>query len=110
MVVIIEHLRSINASLEDNLEVGIVEASIDAAELIPVTASIRNLVDAYNPWEATSSRFKEESVHLKPSKDSARAHAAVTAVQSAICKKTNHTKYKFFPNPISPHSQIEVPK
>lgn len=65
MEALIEQLRSMKATIEDSLAIGILIACIDVHDLLPLTAAIKLVFENQVSWEAVSERFIDECKESK---------------------------------------------
>lgn len=108
MAGLLEQLKSRGMTIDDSLAIGILVASIDVPELMPVTASIKTLAEADVKWEEVANRLIEDSKSISSGNGlSARASAA-TVDTCQICKKPNHKTENCFLNPMGKNCKLDI--
>ena len=106
MAGLIETLRSMGSTFDDALAIGILVASIDVQELLPVVAAIKTLSDRDMKWESVTSRLIEESSDASSS--AVINHANTANSSCGICGKSNHSTAKCFINPLNPNNRLNL--
>lgn len=107
MAGLIEQLKSMGMTLDESLSIGILVASIEVQELMPVTASIKTLSESDVKWEEVSNRLIEDSNSISSGTAlTAKSNMAHDGCQ--ICHKSNHRTEKCFLNPMSKNSKLNI--
>ncbi|PXF39675.1 Copia protein [Gracilariopsis chorda] len=104
---ILEKLESMNTSIPEELSIALLISSIDAEELIPVTAALKTLSDRSATWETVSARLLEEQQAIRSKRK------RIERVNSAkhychICDKPNHRTEKCWLNPKNPDNRLHM--
>ena len=104
MASILETLRSMKSGLDEALSIGILVASIEVSELLPVVAAIKTLSERDVKWETVSARLIEESKAVKREfKEEAKAASA----GCPICQKM-HPIERCWLNPKNPRNRLSL--
>lgn len=101
MAALFEQLKSMEATMDEAIQVGILIASIEVPELAPVTAAIKNLAEADIKWETVSERLIEEWRGLSIVH---KEHAKVAKNQYTYCKRPRHQAANYWINSTNPNN------
>ncbi|KAI0557113.1 gag-polypeptide of LTR copia-type [Gracilaria domingensis] len=104
---ILEKLEAMNTKIPKELAIAILISSIDASELIPITAALKTLTDDSATWDTVSARLIEEQHSVKAEqKRLERVHTAKSYCH--ICNKSGHTTEKCWLNPNNPSNKLRA--
>lgn len=103
MAALQEQLKSMEAIMDDAVQVGILIASIDVLELTPVTAAIKTLAEKDITWETVTERLIEEWRGLTNAhkEDSKLARNVCT-----YCNRPGHHAANCWTNPANPNNRL----
>ena len=106
---IFEKLDDMQTSIPGELRIAILIASIDASELIPMTAALKTLSDDEANWEDVSARLIDEQKTLKSKMKENHERATAVKEECPLCQKVGHSIDKCWRNPKNPDNRLNLP-
>eukprot|EP00737_Agarophyton_chilense_P000933 gb/GEZJ01001039.1/.p1 GENE.gb/GEZJ01001039.1/~~gb/GEZJ01001039.1/.p1 ORF type:complete len:312 (-),score=43.94 gb/GEZJ01001039.1/:3064-3999(-) len=101
-------LEATNMSLSEQLQIGLLVASIEAPELSAVCAAIKTLCDDQTTWETITTRLLDENRTLRLRHPQRANPAHSSEVQCASCHRSGHETRTCLLDPTNPDSRLGI--
>lgn len=102
MTALMERLQTMGTSMEYSLAIGILVATIEVTQLLPVTSAIKTLAENNTSWKYVTSRSIKDTNSIQfDNNNRDRSHASSTVCQ--IFSKSNHRTGICSLNPSNPN-------
>lgn len=105
---LLEQLQSMGTMLDNTLSVGILVASIQVAELAPVTAATKTLAESDLKWESVRNRLIEKTQTLTSRTVSARESAVSSSNICGLWSRRRHQTKNCFFNSLNPKIKLKM--